>query len=293
MKKEITIWIVVPVFNRAEKVYNFINQILSQTFQSFKLIIVDHGTVDIYYSVFDDSRIVVLKENPELWWTGATNRGVEYVIKQSISASDFVLIINDDVHIGKNYLQSIVEVGANYPNSIVSSVCVDNETNEIINAGYSLNRLRAKFISNYEGYKLNELPTSLIQPDTFTGRGTLIPIKIFKDMGLFLEKKLPHCGADNEFVYRAKESGYHLLISKNCIVKTTMNIPLRGKHSKFSFIKNQLFGTKSKGNIPTLFALSFLYFKMPYGIYYFILNATRKTLSTLNMAFKIYYLSKR
>ena len=45
------------------------------------------------------------------------------------------------------------------------------------------------------------------------GRGTLIPLQAFSDLGLYDEKHLPHYGADYDFTYRARRAGYRILIS--------------------------------------------------------------------------------
>ncbi len=50
------------------------------------------------------------------------------------------------------------------------------------------------------------------------GRGTLIPVEVFKTIGNFNQKKLPHYGADYEFSFRAKQAGYRLLIANRARV---------------------------------------------------------------------------
>ena len=44
------IWIVVPVFDRSETSRCFVEQILRQSFQSFRLVIIDHG--NNYHTVY-------------------------------------------------------------------------------------------------------------------------------------------------------------------------------------------------------------------------------------------------
>jgi len=283
MKKETTIWIVVPAFNRADKICSFINQILPQTFQSFKLIIVDHGTVDIDYSIFDDSRIVVLKENPELWWTGATNRGVKYVIKESISVSDFVLIINDDVHVKEDYLESLVDVGMNCSDAIIGSICINSETDKIIYAGFSLNKVRAKFVPKYSNCRLNQISADLIPSDVLPGRGVLIPFIVFKSMGFFNESQLPHYGADFEFFWRARKNGFELMTAANCQVFTQSkdDTLYRYKSSFKEFIANK----KKPGNLPVVINFSFLCFSRCYAVYYIGINFIRHLLSYIKRFF--------
>jgi GT2 family glycosyltransferase len=274
------VWIVVPVFNRVESIFSFIRQMLSQSLGSFRLVVVDHGTVPIDYSSFDDCRISVLRENSDLWWTGAVNAGVKYALQESRSQDDFVLIINDDVHVNSKYLQSLVDVATDHPNAIIGSITVDESTHEVLSASFSLNRFKATFAPNYYRCSLGEIPDACLPSDILPGRGMLVPKGVFGHAGLFLETVLPHYGADNEFSYRAKEAGYHLVVSKSCVVETRGEVsPERGK-GRLSLVRDSLFGRKSKGNLPTLLALSRCYFRPPYAIYYFIVNAALKILST-------------
>lgn len=278
MYKTVTVAIVVTVFNRPEEIYHFIGQILSQTHQDFRLVVVDHGTVTGDYSRFDDPRLHILSGSQSLWWSGATNIGIKYVLRE-IPQTNFVLLINPDVQITADYLEAIVEIGTRNPNSLIGSTCVDSKTNKVLYAGFCLNRLKAEFIREYSNLSINQIDVDLIPSDILTGRGTLVPIQVFKDIGLFSEKTLPHYGADNEFTYRAKRAGYPLLTSSKCIVRTRFNVPILGQSTKCRFILNGLFGPNTPGNIPVLLVLSFSYFKPPYNIYYFAINVLRKALS--------------
>lgn len=274
---EHTVWIVVPVFNRAEKIFGLINQIHSQAFQDFIFVIVDHGTVDIDYSLFVDSRIVVLRERPNLWWTGAVNVGVRYVIRKSTFAQDFILVINDDVQVGEDYLRSLVDIGVSNPKTIIGSICVNSNTNRVMYAGLSLNRLKARFVPKYSNYKPDEVPEHLISSDILPGRGMLIPLGIFKSIGLFNESKLPHYGADNEFSWRARKKGFELRIATNCRVFTESKedaiYRFRSSFREFAMDK------KKPGNLPAVISYSLLCFQRPYSVYYIGINFIRHLMS--------------
>ena len=266
MNKEVTTWIIVPVFNRAEKIHNFINQILSQTYQNFRLIIVDHGTVDIDYSVFDDSRIGVLKQSSELWWTGAVNVGVRYVLEESTCGEDFILVINDDVRFDDNYLQLLVDVGMNHPGAVVGSVCVKSDTGRVMSTGFSLDRLRARFVAKYAGRWPDDIPDALIPSDVLSGRGMLVPPSVFRTIGLFDEGHLPHYGADNEFSWRARKRGFDLVVGTRCVVITEPRNPplVRPTTTVMDFITD----TRKSGNLPAVVAFASLCFSRPYALYY-------------------------
>jgi GT2 family glycosyltransferase len=280
------LWIVVPVFNRVESIFSFVRQMCSQSFQDFKLIVIDHGTLATDYSSLDDCRITVLRESPDLWWTGAVNAGVTYVSQQSCSRHDLILVINDDVHVDATYLQSLVDLATDHPGSIIGSISVDESTGEVLSANFSLSKLKATFVPNYYGCPLSEIPDTCLSSDILPGRGMLVPRAVFDCVGMFLEADLPHYGADNEFSYRAKKAGYDLIVSKNCIVRTPAEVSPAPWKGRLNLARDHLFGRKSKGNLPTLLVLSRCYFRPPYDMYYFIVNAILKILSTAKHCFR-------
>jgi len=279
MKENATVAVVVPVYERPEKIHRFIPQFLSQTFENLMIVVVDHGRRHVDYSAFDDPRLVVLRENSELWWTGAVNRGVEYALRR-IAPSGFILVINDDVQVDDTYVQSLVELGAAHPDSIVGSVSVDECSGEVLSASFSLNRLKAKFVPAYYKRMLHEVPNACLCSDILPGRGMLVPARVFAAVGLFLEEALPHYGADNEFSYRARRAGYPLLVSKRCVVRTGKPVHAAPQGGRWRRIRYHLFGIKSKGGLPSLIVLSRLYFRPPYWLYYFLVNAIVKVLAT-------------
>lgn len=272
-----TVWIVVPFFNRVDTIFGFTRQMLSQSFQRFRLLIVDHGTVPIDYSSFNDPRITVLKESPNLWWTGAVNAGVRYVIRHSTSDDDFVLVINDDVAVGDEYLDSLVRIGQDHPRTIVGSVCVNSQTKRIMYTGLSLNRLRARFIPKYAEYRPHEIPEGLIPSDILPGRGILIPLVVFKTIGLFDDRHLPHYGADDEFSWRARKRGFNLVVGSRCVVVTKhRSAPLLRSRTTFTeFVTDK----RKSGNLPTVLTFSSLCFSRPYALYYTGVHFVRCLLS--------------
>jgi len=51
-----------------------------------------------------------------------------------------------------------------------------------------------------------------------SGRGTLFPIEIFKQLGLFDELHLPHYAADYDFTFKAARANYKIYSCSDCKV---------------------------------------------------------------------------
>lgn len=48
--------------------------------------------------------MVVLNGDEDLWWAGATNLGIKYVL-ENIKDSDFILTLNNDVEVRWVYVE--------------------------------------------------------------------------------------------------------------------------------------------------------------------------------------------
>ena len=153
-----------------------------------------------------------------MWWTAATNIGVKYSLNEN---ANYVLTLNNDLIVNPDYLQNIFDASVQRTNSIIGSISVDkNNQKRIVYTGTKWNKWTAKYRPSVEMKKFQEysILNKFITSNLLPGRGTLIPIKAFKDAGLFDEKNFPHYLADEEFSLRCSKLGYELIIPTNTIV---------------------------------------------------------------------------
>jgi GT2 family glycosyltransferase len=232
------IYIVMPVFNQWNFTIACLNSLSKQTIPNFKTIVVDHGstdrTSDMIITKF--SEVILLKAHRSLWWAGATNLGVKKALELSQSDDDYILTLNNDLIVDPDYLESIFSLTRTNNKILIGSVCVDRDNNEkIIFAGVLWNGLTAKYtpalksIISYSGLRLEK---NFIESDLLPGRGTLIPITAFKEIGLYDEINFPHYAADEDFSLRCKKAGYKIIVSVKAVVKS--HIRSTGLNNKFS-----------------------------------------------------------
>ncbi len=223
------IFIVIPVFNRKNFTRACILSLQCQQWKAFKIILVDHGstdgTADMIVAEFPS--VILLKGNESMWWTAATNLGVKKALEISKSDTDFVLTLNNDLEVNPEYLDELLNVYETNKSCIVGSTSIDiNDKNKISFIGVFWNKYTAKYKQN----GLAQMPYSMlvknilfVQSDLLPGRGTLIPIYLFKKIGLFDEINFPHYAGDEDFSLRAKNEGLKLLVSTKAIVKSHIN----------------------------------------------------------------------
>ncbi|MDI6716143.1 MAG: glycosyltransferase family 2 protein [Actinomycetota bacterium] len=246
------VYVLIPAHNNRQAVLTILDCLSEQTYQDFKVVLIDDGSTDGTYDAvikqFPDT--IVLKGDGNLWWTGANYIGVDYILGHA-GPEDFILLLNNDLTIDKDYIYHLVNASIENGRAIVGSTTIDSANPGYIEAGIksdsflnlSVNRDRHDIESSDFSFDVDVLP----------GRGTLIPIEVFKKIGNFNMRKLPHYGADYEFMVRAKRAGFKLMVSHKARVYARSDITgFSAPGREIISIKecfNLLFSKKSNINI--------------------------------------------
>lgn len=215
--------VIIPIHNRIHFTRSCLLSLRTQTLNDFRIIVVDDGSTDgsneMIRSEFPE--VILLHGDGNLWWTGAMNLGLQYVLERA-NQNDYVLTLNNDTVVRPHYLETLLSSASNHPRSLIGSVAVSDENeSRVVDGGVRVNWLTAKHILLGVEKKYEDLfdSSSLItQVDVLPGRGTLIPVEVFQNIGLYDSVHLPHYGADYEFSVRAKRNGFDLLLDHKAVV---------------------------------------------------------------------------
>src|SRR5947209_5631095 len=108
----------VPAFNRCERTLNFLRQFAKVEYPNKCAVVCDDGSTDnTYHNVrlnFPD--VDVLRGDGNLWWSGGTNVAIRHALAKG---ADYILTINDDVHMEPDFLTEMVKVARQNPKYIV------------------------------------------------------------------------------------------------------------------------------------------------------------------------------
>lgn len=216
-ENKINIGIVIPTFNRLQYVRSLLNQLKSQSTNAislFLIVIVDgstDGTFEMLDSDFPD--VEVVRGSGNWWYTKSINMGIKRALTLNV---DFVLALNDDIEIGKNYLSNILNasLSVNKP-CIMGSISVtsDKEKRILFSGVRKIIWWRAKSLKYHPAmsiYKPN-YTTGIHRSEVLPGRGMLISKGIIDRIGLF-EEKLPQYGSDDEYCLRAAKHAYDVFV---------------------------------------------------------------------------------
>lgn len=220
------IYVVIPVFNRCALTRSCLTCLQAQT-EPHRVVVVDDGSTDGTAAMIarDFPDVIVLTGTGSLWWAGGTNVGIRYVLDRlRPNPNDFVLTLNDDTEVAPDYLANLLRAyAANHP-ALIGSVSVDiREPARLLYAGTRLNWCSATFqdraATDFANQR-NQLPAqpAYLPTDCLPGRGMLIPIAVFAQIGLLDDGHFPHHMADIDFSIRAHNAGFRLVVATDCVV---------------------------------------------------------------------------
>lgn len=245
---------------------------------------VDDGSTDLTPALVRAKfpQTILLKGDGNLWWTGATNVGIRYALQNSISPSkDFVLMLNNDLTVEPDYVQSLLAVYEQYHPCLIGSVSLDQAQPDRVDwAGVRWNPYTAKFryLAKKPGLSYQRLASeqSVLATDLLTGRGMLVPLIAFHQVGLPDAKRFPQYAADGDFSYRASQYGYKLLVSLPSKVfshVTETGLGFQYNRPSYSLFFQSLKSIKSPTNLRVRYYWAMKNSKLKIG--YFLLDFLR------------------
>ncbi|WP_436373780.1 glycosyltransferase family 2 protein [Cytobacillus sp. BC1816] len=247
MNKKVVI--VIPVFNRINDTLICLQNLYRQTYSNFEIVICDDKSSDGTYEQVSKRypEVHLVKGNGHLWWTGGTNKAIEFAINK-INDIDYFLTLNNDVKINQDFLENLVAAIENNPKSLVCAVSLteENEPKIFFGGCKKLSWKSAKYKMHYKpGTLFNEKKhIGILESDYLIGRGLLFPAKLINEIGLFNFESLPQYFSDSDFSLRAKRAGYKLLVDFKSKVYTIPNETTK-EFIENNTIKYKLFNRRS------------------------------------------------
>ena len=232
---------VIPTHNRKNYLRNLLNSLANQNTSAklSKVVVVDgstDGTIEMLKESFPE--VIIVKGDGNWWYTKSMNEGFKKALEYS---PNFILTLNDDIELGSNYIQNLLNAHKRIPEkSILGSISfVKGEKNIVYTCG---SYYKSRFTKSIKSYKphftyINDSETKgIIKPSvTLPGRGILIPKETLMGLGGFDEKFVQY-HSDGDFCMRARKKGFPVYISWDA--KIYVNVKQTSNSS--SFIKSSL-----------------------------------------------------
>lgn len=236
------IFIIIPIFNARKHLQGCLESLQAQTFREFEITIVDDGSKDgsaeFIRERFPQVRIVT--GTGDWWWTRSMNEGIRDRLTVA-KPGDFVLSLNIDLHVGPDYLERLLETEAGFRPCLTGSVSVDqNVPDRLLFCGVQWNAWTARHKTIVAREPSIEAGKRYYPTAMLPGRGTLIPVEMFRKAGMYNESHFPQYVADDDLSLRAAKAGYRLVVSPDAKVhsdvgSTGANFKIDKRLSPISF----------------------------------------------------------
>ena len=256
------IHVVIPVHNRLKFTKTCLTSLRNQKkITNLNIIVIDDGssdgTFDYLKKNFPD--ITILKSDGSLFWCGAVNFGINYVLKIA-EENDWILLVNNDAELKSDALYHLIKSSKKKNRkAITGSLTLSSKDKQtVIKSGTIIRSWFFNITEHiFKDYKYNHL--SNLEPkevDLITGRCLLHPIEIFKKVGNYDSITFNHYGGDDEFSIRAKRYGYSVLLCPLSVVFLVEDKKISPKKFTISNFLYSLFNIKSSSNIINKFRLT-------------------------------------
>ena len=238
------IYALMTIHNRKNLAVECLDCIYKQTYANFEVVVVDDGSIDGSEKaiIAKYPQTTILKGDGNLWWTAGMNKGLGHILNKA-DENDVVLTLNDDTEFDYGFFAKLIAIYLKNKKSCIGTLLKNfHDKNIIEDSGVKI---------NWNGYFYNSIfydkNIKLAEVDTLSCRGALIPISVFKKIGIFNAKRLPHYMADYEFFIRVKRSNFKLFISYDAI--TYNKEKLNKKNDEKAGLYWKILNRKSHSNL--------------------------------------------
>ena len=200
--------VVIPTYNRKEKLRRLLNSLKKSTYRDFEIIVVDDastdGTDEMIKNEFPEV-IYIRHETETLVWK-SRNDGI------IASSGEIVFMVDDDNVVDPNAIEKIVKDfdKINDAGVIAPITCYYSKPDTIMYAGtiYTKYMRRTKYL--YVNRKCEEINGKFLEVD-----GVANSFALRRDLALkagLIPQKIPFNGEDGYLQYKIKKMGYKIIV---------------------------------------------------------------------------------
>jgi len=236
------VYVLLPVHNRRVITEQYVHGLAAQTYRDVKLILIDDGSTDgtseMVLTVLPDT--AVLRGRGDWWWGGGLQQGLDWLARESVDDDALVLLTNDDLTIGPEFIERAVEVMRHRSRTLLLARVRNPADATITDPARHADLTRLTFEAATSDETVNCLPT----------HGLFARWRDLKEIGRFHPRLLPHYLSDYEYTIRAHRLGFQLETSAEVLVElmegTTGFHVIAERH--FGRFVRKLFSIKAPAN---------------------------------------------
>ena len=132
-----------------------------------------------------------------------------------------MLLLNDDLNLPTHLVAKLVDIAQRHPKAIITAA------QSVENKLFLGQRIVGPFRNRQEVIAPGRDPVDI---DLINGCCLLVPVDVFQKIGIIDEVRCPHLAGDNEFLLRARNAGFRLLVVPDVIVGQGQRTDLRSRY---------------------------------------------------------------
>jgi len=206
MKKRPKVFIIILNYNGLEVLKKCLTSSFKIDYPNFEIVIIDNNSSDgsLEMAKTNFSKAIFIKNEANLGFAAGNNVGIKFALER---AADFVLILNNDVEVEKNFLTQLMDnMAENQKIGIASPVIFDAQTKEIWFSGGRIDWWRVKTI-----HEKKIQTEKIFSSQIITGCAMLVRAAVFQKIGL-LDESFFLYWEDADFSLRAKKAGFQNVV---------------------------------------------------------------------------------
>jgi len=206
MKKHPKVFIIILNYNGSGVLKKCLTSVFKIDYSNFEIVIVDNNSTDgsLEMAKTNFSKAIFIKNEANLGFAAGNNVGIKFALER---AADFVLLLNNDVEVEKNFLTQLINIVAeNEKIGLASPIIFDGQTKEIWFSGGHINWWRVK--TNHERKIRTE---RFFNSQVITGCAMLVRAEVFQKAGLLDEEFLLYW-EDADFSLKSKKAGFQNVV---------------------------------------------------------------------------------
>ncbi|MBU2592178.1 glycosyltransferase family 2 protein [Patescibacteria group bacterium] len=263
MKKYPRVSIIVLNWNGWKDTIECLNSLKKIAYPNYEVIVIDNGSTDgsVERLKAKSLKLKAVFNNKNLGFAEGNNIAIRRVLKEN--KSDFVLLLNNDTVVEKNFLTKLVKTTQKEERiGIVGpKIYYFDKRNVIQSAGSKINLYLGKF-PQIKSKKTTEV-------DFVTGACLLIKTEVIKKIGL-LDKKFFLIFEDMDWCVRAKKASYLILYVPGSIIwhKTGRSFKKENVSRTYYYTRNLFRFEFKHANHLQLLCFLFSYFVLVFPVYF-------------------------
>lgn len=206
MKKHPKVFIIILNYNGLDVLKKCLTSVFKIDYPNFEIVIVDNNSLDgsLEIAKANFSKAIFIKNEENLGFAAGNNMGIKFALER---AAEFILILNNDVEVEKNFLTQLVDsVAKNERIGLASPVIFDSQTREVWFSGGHIDWWRVKTV-----HEKNIQTEGVFNSQIITGCAMLIRAGVFQKTGL-LDEDFFLYWEDVDFSLKSRKAGFQNVV---------------------------------------------------------------------------------